>query len=266
MHVFTSMLHSLLRIDSTSSQGLVALKNFLEFAQYKRTSHAKLGPREPDSDFEIAVGRALNQRGYECEYQVGAAGHFIDLAVRDPGNPGRFLMGVECDGATYHSAKSVRDRDRLRQEVLEGLGWKIMRIWSTDWFTNPEGQLNPILTELDNLRTEPVEPIESYEEALDESDREILEFMDQRETLSLNDLLHTFDEEVIRVEQPDVEPARRLLSNAMVEALVHHQPMAKQEFTELVPQYLRSKVDPRQGKFLDQVLEIIENYEAEVAR
>ena len=266
MHVFTSMLHSQLRIDSTSSQGLVALKNFLEFAQYKRTSHAKLGPREPDSDFEIAVGRALNQRGYECEYQVGAAGYFIDLAVRDPGNPGRFLMGVECDGATYHSAKSVRDRDRLRQEVLEGLGWKIMRIWSTDWFTNPEGQLNPILTELDNLRTEPVEPIESYEEALDESDREILEFMDQRETLSLNDLLHTFDEEVIRVEQPDVEPARRLLSNAMVEALVHHQPMAKQEFTELVPQYLRSKVDPRQGKFLDQVLEIIENYEAEVAR
>jgi very-short-patch-repair endonuclease len=64
-------------------------------------------------------------------------------------------MGIECDGATYHSAKSTRDRDRLRQEILEGLGWRIRRIrriWSTDWFKHPKVQLEPILRELEELR------------------------------------------------------------------------------------------------------------------
>lgn len=72
---------------------------------------------------------------------MGSAGFFIDLAVIDPETPGRYLLGIECDGATYHSARSARDRDRLRQEVLEGLGWRIHRIWSTDWFRNPEKEL-----------------------------------------------------------------------------------------------------------------------------
>jgi very-short-patch-repair endonuclease len=62
-------------------------------------------------------------------------------------------MGIECDGASYHSAKSARDRDRLRQDILESLGWTIRRIWSTDWFKNPQSQLAPILTELDSLKT-----------------------------------------------------------------------------------------------------------------
>ena len=96
--------------------------------------------------------RKLAAAGYESEPQVGVAGFFIDLAVRNPDRPGEFLMGIECDGATYHSAKSARDRDRLRQEVLEGLGWQIRRIWSTDWFRNSDAQLQPILAELDRMR------------------------------------------------------------------------------------------------------------------
>ena len=69
--------------------------------------------------------------------QVGVAGYFVDIGVRHPEWAHGFILGVECDGATYHSAKSARDRDRLRQEILEGLGWKLHRIWSTDWFNNP---------------------------------------------------------------------------------------------------------------------------------
>lgn len=71
------------------------------------------------------------QNGIEVEPQVGTAGFFIDIAVKDQKNPGRYVMGIECDGATYHSLRSARDRDRLRQEVLEGLGWRLHRIWST---------------------------------------------------------------------------------------------------------------------------------------
>jgi len=69
--------------------------------------------------------------------QVGVAGYFIDIGIKHPAWPHGFIMGVECDGRTYHSSKSARDRDRLREEVLTSLGWDLHRIWSTDWFNDP---------------------------------------------------------------------------------------------------------------------------------
>lgn len=84
---------------------------------------------------------------------MGTAGYFIDVGVKDPGKPGRYLMGIECDGAMYHSAKSVRDRDRLRQQILEGLGWRIRRIWATDWFYDPNAEIKRIVRELNKLKT-----------------------------------------------------------------------------------------------------------------
>jgi very-short-patch-repair endonuclease len=77
--------------------------------------------------------------------QVGLAGFFIDLAVVDPTNPACYLLGIECDGANYHALRSARDRDRLRQQVLEDRGWTIHRIWSTDWFNRPEEQLRRVV-------------------------------------------------------------------------------------------------------------------------
>ena len=71
--------------------------------------------------------------GYNVVSQVGCSGYRIDIGVVDPEQPGHFILGVECDGAMYHSAKTARDRDRLRQEVLERMGWIIYRIWSPDW-------------------------------------------------------------------------------------------------------------------------------------
>jgi hypothetical protein len=84
---------------------------------------------------------------------VGSAGFFLDLAVVDPVSPGRYLLGIECDGARYHSARSARDRDRLRQAVLEGLGWRIHRIWSTDWFQNPDEALRKVLLAIERAKT-----------------------------------------------------------------------------------------------------------------
>ncbi|HUY78521.1 MAG TPA: DUF559 domain-containing protein, partial [Ktedonobacterales bacterium] len=89
------------------------------------------------SPFEQAVYTALTARGLALDTQVGCSGYRIDLAVRDPERPDVYLLGVECDGASYHSAKTARDRDRLRQRCLEGLGWRIHRIWSSDWFRDP---------------------------------------------------------------------------------------------------------------------------------
>ena len=84
---------------------------------------------------------------------MGVAGFRIDLDVTSNW-PYGFLLGVECDGATYHSSKSSRDRDRLRQEVLEGLDWKLHRIWSTDWFKNPKAEMEALKNKIDTILDE----------------------------------------------------------------------------------------------------------------
>ncbi|WP_181663259.1 DUF3320 domain-containing protein [Actinomadura madurae] len=95
----------------------------------------------PESPFEESVLDVLRDRGYDVQPQVGVGGYRIDMAVRHPALPGRFALGIECDGAMYHSSKAARDRDRLREEVLRGLGWKLYRIWGTDWYRNrPEAE------------------------------------------------------------------------------------------------------------------------------
>ena len=125
----------------TAARGVRSLKTFLKYAQTGDLDVSWESGREADSPFEEAVAGALRRHGHSVVNQVGSAGFFIDLAVIDPERPGRYLLGIECDGASYHSARSARDRDRLRQQVLEGLGWTIHRIWSTDWFQDPQRQL-----------------------------------------------------------------------------------------------------------------------------
>lgn len=100
---------------------------------------------ETESLFEEAVASRLRKEGLEVHSQIGCSGYRIDLGIVDPVLPGRYVLGVECDGASYHSGKTVRDRDRLRQEVLESLGWNIMRVWSRSWNENPNKEIQKIL-------------------------------------------------------------------------------------------------------------------------
>ena len=100
----------------------------------------------------------MRARGHEVHTQVGCSGYRIDLAVVDPAAPGRYLIGVECDGASYHSAATARDRDRLRASVLRSLGWQLARIWSTDYWHDPGRELDRIEAEIEVARTAVVEP------------------------------------------------------------------------------------------------------------
>ena len=127
-----------------SSAGAQSLQRYLEFARTGRLPATSLPPRPPDSPFEEQVFAAVQSLGFDCQPQLGVAGYFIDLAVRDPDKPGSFILAIECDGASYHSSNSARDRDRLRQSVLEGMGWRVHRVWSTDWFRNPQGEITRI--------------------------------------------------------------------------------------------------------------------------
>jgi superfamily I DNA and/or RNA helicase/very-short-patch-repair endonuclease len=136
--VFSTMDPADIRTDENSRWGVRALKGYLKFAKEGVLDLPGETGRAPDSDFEVAVGEALRAAGFEAVPQVGVAGYFIDIGVRHPSRAGEFALGVECDGATYHSAKSARDRDRLRQEILERLNWRIHRIWSLDWYKNPK--------------------------------------------------------------------------------------------------------------------------------
>ena len=130
-----------LDLRRSGARGVDALKTYLKYAETGRLGIAKATGQESDSPFEDAVAAELRAKGHDVEHQVGSAGFRIDLAVVDPNRPGRYLLGIECDGAAYHSARSARDRDRLRQQVLEGLGWTIHRIWSTDWFRHRDREV-----------------------------------------------------------------------------------------------------------------------------
>lgn len=163
--VISSIKYTDIDLSKTSSNGPKLLRNYLEFAEFG-VSRLNAGiyddaNSESESPFEKQVSKALINEGFNVKHQIGCSGYRIDLALTDPQNSGRFVLGIECDGATYHSSKTARDRDRLRQEILEGLGWTICRIWSTDWVQNPQKQINKVkqafeqsLNRLDSVSTQ----------------------------------------------------------------------------------------------------------------
>lgn len=142
--VFCNFTGADIDLERSRARGVTALKLFLTFAQ---TGHFGLGEvtgEDFDSEFEIQVCERLQALGYDVKRQIGASGFRVDLAVSDPDKPGRFTLGIECDGAQFHSSRSARDRDRLRQQVLEAHGWIIHRVWSADWYLRPQAELKKI--------------------------------------------------------------------------------------------------------------------------
>lgn len=148
-----------LDVSTSGSEGLRLLKEYLLYAQDGHSSLIRQQSNndvdEFDSPFEKEVAEELRKKGWKVLKHIGIGGYRVDLGVVHPDYPGQYLAGIECDGARYHSAKSARDRDILRQLVLEGLGWKIIRIWSTDWWYNSEKCLINLHQELEAQLAEP---------------------------------------------------------------------------------------------------------------
>ncbi|WP_415337276.1 DUF559 domain-containing protein [Clostridium perfringens] len=99
--------------------------------------------RKYDSDFEVEVYDMLVEKGYEVHTQVGVSGYRIDMAIYDNKSE-KYILGIECDGAAYHSSKSARERDIHRQRYLESRGWNIIRVWSKHWWSNPSNEIRRI--------------------------------------------------------------------------------------------------------------------------
>ena len=140
LHVYSSIRAEQIDLVCTRAVGVRDLKAFLDYAErgsiaLPARDEGSLGPAE--SPFEEAVANALSAKGWEVRTQIGVSGFRVDLGVVHPDYAGSYLAGIECDGARYHSSATARDRDKVRQAVLEDLGWTILRVWSTDWFRTP---------------------------------------------------------------------------------------------------------------------------------
>ena len=126
-------------LSRTQSVGAKLLREYLDYAQNGQRALAKNQSssiyEETESDFVLEVCEFLTENGFSVDTQVGSSSFKIDLAVKTPDSLD-YALCIECDGKNYHQVKSTRDRDRLRQSVLEGMGWQFYRIWSTDWFRN----------------------------------------------------------------------------------------------------------------------------------
>ena len=159
--VFSNFHASDLQLDIDAPFGVRALKTFLDYAETGNLPMDKPNDPlvDPESPFEESVYEFLRSQGYTVSKQVGCAGYRIDLAVVDPNALGRYLIGIECDGVPYHSSPVARDRDRLRQQQLERLGWKLHRIWSTDWYRNRAETRQRLLEAVERAKAEKLSPI-----------------------------------------------------------------------------------------------------------
>jgi very-short-patch-repair endonuclease len=263
------------------ARGVQVLRDYLIYARDGRLETGVAGG-EPESPFEDAVRRVLVARGYDVACQVGVQGYRIDLAVRHPQERTRFVLGIECDGATYHRARSARDRDRLRQENLERLGWRITRIWSTDWFRDPSAASRRLIAIVDQAiaeaqpaaprETEAVSsvkarpaPIARAAPGADTSapvsriaapaPREV------GRSVSLAEALIGFRENRIYAEMPEADRARGVLRRQMLREIVRTHLDDPDDFHRKIPQHLRVATEGAQVKrYLDEICDIVARY------
>lgn len=154
--IFASFSPEMIDLTRTSARALRDLRHYLEFAERGPAALGEAvasigGLDDYDSDFERRVAERLRARGWDVRTQIGVSKFRVDLGVVHPDRPGVFLAGIECDGATYHSSPTARDRDRVRQAILENLGWALVRIWSTDFFIDPDGTLETVCARLEAI-------------------------------------------------------------------------------------------------------------------
>ncbi len=133
--VFSNFKASSMKLTANPPHGVRALREFLEYAE-NLTMGAHTQDEHTAAPFEDAIASFLEENGYVVDKQIGCAGFRVDLAIVDEENPGKYILGITTDGKMYASSKVARDRDRLREQVLEGLGWKLYHLWSTDWYRN----------------------------------------------------------------------------------------------------------------------------------
>lgn len=175
VQLISSMHYTDIDLKRTTAEGAKLLREYLDYAENGDIALERAISvnrfEQFDSDFELEVCDFLRSKGFAVDTQVGCSGFRIDLGLKKP-ESSDYVLAIECDGATYHSSKNARDRDRLRQKILERMGWKFYRIWSTDWFRNKsveqerllkaavDAVKNPAQAKKDSVKSQPAETFE----------------------------------------------------------------------------------------------------------
>jgi hypothetical protein len=154
--VFSAFKANQLAAERSKSRGVQDLKHFLEFAENGAGCFSEHDADDEQqegfgSPLEAAIGQRLKAKGWDVIPQVGVSGFRIALGIRHPSDKDTFLAGIECDGPSYRKSSTARDRDKTRQLVLGNLGWKILRVWSRDWWYDPDGAIERLDQELRRL-------------------------------------------------------------------------------------------------------------------
>ncbi|HEX2211834.1 MAG TPA: DUF3320 domain-containing protein, partial [Longimicrobium sp.] len=249
MVVFSSMRGDDINPASTSSRGPALLREFLLYAERGTLQSATATlSADAESEFERQVMDELARRGVRVQAQVGAAGYRIDMAVVDDEMPGRYVCGIECDGVAYHASETARDRDRLRQQVLEARGWQIHRVWSTDWFKDREGQIERLLKLIDASRVHARESA-AAREAEEEARRRDAE---QRELLRIEKIVGDADANASPPQAPPPPDAPAEI------------PVAPYEMADVTPRYAGTDILAAPQSLLLAALREVVNAEAPV--
>ena len=217
IQVVSSMSYTDIDLQRTSAEGIKLLREYLDYAQNGSVALARsisVNTYEQfDSDFEMEVCDFLRSNGFAVDTQVGCSGFRIDLGLKRP-DSSDYVLAIECDGATYHSSRNARDRDRLRQQILESMGWKFYRIWSTDWFCNKREERNRLLevarNAVKNSNTATVSqdklPTAKFEESVEKKQFEFMAYkaadIPKLEKLHSKDGFQEFIKAILEIEAP----------------------------------------------------------------
>jgi very-short-patch-repair endonuclease len=281
--VFSSFGSSDVIASPQSNEGVHVLKRYLQYAEQRGRGLVEKIGTETDSDFESEVADRLRREGFEVDYQIGVSGFRIDLGVKHSERPSVYLAGVECDGARFHSSKSARDRDRLREEVLTGLGWKILRVWSTDWYANADEETKKLVHRLKSIQLLPPSQDRDYDlrstyevkseapsfedtgaiTANDNTDGAPLDIdgfsdagpLSEEEAVSA---LEVFRDSVIAKEIENWERQRSILRDSMIEALIKLRVIEPREWFIKIPHYQRSGTNQTEkNRYLDAICRLV---------
>ena len=161
--VFSNFRSHDIQLTANPPFGVRALKEFLEYAENLTMGNI---PKFDDNiePFDEAIYTYLIESGYTVDKHIGCAGFRVDLAIVDDDNPGRYILGITTDGKIYSSSKVARDRDRLREQVLEGLGWRLYHLWSTDWYRNREVSKERLIQTIEQSKRDIIKDDEKREE------------------------------------------------------------------------------------------------------
>lgn len=249
--LFSTLRPEHIDLARTQAVGVRDLKHFLEFAERgpQALAEANFGSVGGfDSPFEEAVAAALAKKGWQVHTQIGVSSFRIDLGVVHPDAPGRFLAGVECDGATYHRSATARDRDKLREFVLRGLGWEIVRIWSTDWWVDAVGTAEKVHQKLTELLAESRAKqavIDAAHEAerlkVDAAMAEVIEVVDQVAVVASTSVAEANDPSGA---MPELKYARAAAAQAAEDTVIPYVPVEHLVYKEADPAEAVEAVDP----------------------